>query len=126
MSTAAPPAGQEPLLPGMPLVEVNGTEVAPDSDQAQTLNAGNAVGGSPVSSGNLSPPPIKYVNIQIQPVATPVGTGVVSVPVTPAAQGAAPVIVEGSGEPAGPAREAEPPPGQPLPEGGVPRPAMAR
>jgi penicillin-binding protein 1A len=126
MSTAAPPAGQEPLLPGMPLVEVNGTEVLPGSDQAQTLNAGNAVGGSPASSGNLSPPPIKYVNIQIQPVATPPGAGVVSVPVTPNAQGAAPVIVEGPEEPSGPAREAEPPPGQPLPEGGALRPAMAR
>jgi len=66
MSTAAPPTGQDPLAPGMPLVELNGTEPALAPGTAQTLSA---PGIQPFASGQMSPPPIKYLNIQIQPAA---------------------------------------------------------
>ncbi|MGC1174172.1 MAG: hypothetical protein WA904_10855, partial [Polaromonas sp.] len=73
-STAAPPAGQDPLAPGMPLVEVNGTEPAWVPGTAQALHAPSGQGPA---LGQFSPPPIKYVNIQIHPAAAslPVAEG---------------------------------------------------
>jgi penicillin-binding protein 1A len=60
LSKQSPPPGLDPLLlPGAPLAEVNSTEPPPAS----------AVAGAPATSGQLSPPPIKYVNIQIHPAA---------------------------------------------------------
>ncbi len=102
MSSAAPPAGQEPLAPGVPLVEVHGPEVPPGAGQAQAVivpGGQGAPGGQPPASGNLSPPPIKYVNIQIHPAAAfPMpATAPLSQPVP------APVTVQVTGE--APARE---------------------
>ncbi|MBA4327617.1 MAG: penicillin-binding protein [Polaromonas sp.] len=63
LSKQAPPPGLEPLLlPGAPLVEISPVEPPP-----ATALAGAAA--APVPSGQLSPPPIKYVNIQIHPAA---------------------------------------------------------
>ncbi|MDP2033274.1 MAG: transglycosylase domain-containing protein [Polaromonas sp.] len=60
LSKQAPPPGLDPLLlPGAPLAEVNSTE--------PPLASG--VAGAPATSGQLSPPPIKYINIQIHPAA---------------------------------------------------------
>ncbi|MES2382942.1 MAG: transglycosylase domain-containing protein [Pseudomonadota bacterium] len=60
LSKQAPPPGLDPLLlPGAPLAEVNSTETP----------LASAVAGAPATSGQLSPPPIKYINIQIHPAA---------------------------------------------------------
>ncbi|MES2954901.1 MAG: transglycosylase domain-containing protein [Pseudomonadota bacterium] len=66
LSKQSPPPGLDPLLlPGAPLAEINPTE--PSLASAVTLQG--AQSGTPAPSGVLSPPPIKYVNIQIQPAA---------------------------------------------------------
>jgi penicillin-binding protein 1A len=60
LSKQTPPPGLDPLLlPGAPLAEVTPTEPP----------LASAVAGAPVTSGQLSPPPVKYVNIQIHPAA---------------------------------------------------------
>jgi penicillin-binding protein 1A len=60
LSKQSPPPGLDPLLlPGAPLAEVNPTEPP----------LASAVAGAAATSGQLSPPPIKYVNIQIHPAA---------------------------------------------------------
>ena len=60
LSKQAPPPGLDPLLlPGAPLAEVNSTEPP----------LASTVAGTPATSGQLSPPPIKYINIQIHPAA---------------------------------------------------------
>ncbi|WP_296924687.1 transglycosylase domain-containing protein [Polaromonas sp.] len=66
LSKQAPPPGLDPLLlPGAPLVEITPAE----------LPLGSAVAGGaaavPAPSGQLSPPPIKYVTIQIHSAAPP-------------------------------------------------------
>jgi penicillin-binding protein 1A len=59
ISKQAPPPGLDPLLlPGAPLAELTPVEL-PTS----------AMAAAPTTSGQLSPPPIKYVNIQILPAA---------------------------------------------------------
>ncbi|MES2685961.1 MAG: transglycosylase domain-containing protein [Pseudomonadota bacterium] len=66
LSQQAPPPGLDPLLlPGAPMVEVNPAE--PPLVSAVTVHAPQ--NGAPAVSGMLSPPPIKYVNIQILPAA---------------------------------------------------------
>ena len=68
LSKQAPPPGLDPLLlPGAPLAEANGLE--PPGGTANSITAANPQGGAPASSGVLSSPPIKYVNIQIHPAA---------------------------------------------------------
>ncbi|GAB3479569.1 penicillin-binding protein 1A [Polaromonas eurypsychrophila] len=64
LSKQAPPPGLEPLpLPGAPLAEI--TPIEPPLGSAVTVQGPQ--GGAP--TGMLSPPPIKYVNIQILPAA---------------------------------------------------------
>ncbi len=64
LSKQAPPPGLDPLLlPGAPLAET--TPVEPPLVNA----VAGAVAAAPVTPGQLSPPPIKYVNIQILPAA---------------------------------------------------------
>jgi len=66
LSKQAPPPGLDPLLlPGAPLVEATPAEPS-------LLGAASAQGapaGMPTSTSVLSPPRIKYVNIQIHPAA---------------------------------------------------------
>jgi penicillin-binding protein 1A len=64
LSKQAPPPGLDPLLlPGAPLADI--TPVEPP-----LANAGAAsLAGAPVTSGQLSPPPIKYVTIHVHPAA---------------------------------------------------------
>ena len=60
LSKQAPPPGLDPLLlPGAPLVEATPAE-SPLASAVATL---------PANTSQLSPPPIKYVNIQIHPAA---------------------------------------------------------
>ena len=60
LSKQSPPPGLDPLLlPGAPLVEAPPVELPP----------AGAVAAVPANSVQLSPPPIKYVNIQIHPAA---------------------------------------------------------
>jgi penicillin-binding protein 1A len=73
LSQQAPPPGLDPLLlPGAPLVELT---------PAESPLAG-AVATVPATSSQLSPPPIKYVNIQIHPAAP---APVMDIPVVEAA-----------------------------------------
>jgi penicillin-binding protein 1A len=79
LSRQAPPPGLDPLLlPGAALAQI--TPVEPPL--ASSVNAQAA----PATSGVLSPPPIKYVNIQIHPAApAPVAELPAAEPAPPAA-----------------------------------------
>ena len=79
LSKQAPPPGLDPLLlPGAPLAE--STPVEPPVDSAVTGQGPQS--GAPTASGMLSPPPIKYVTVQILPTAP---APVAEVPITESA-----------------------------------------
>ncbi|RZJ26738.1 MAG: penicillin-binding protein [Haliea sp.] len=64
LSKQAPPPGLDPLmLPGAPLAEITPTE----PPLASTIAVAPA--GAAARAGQLSPPPIKYVNITVHPAA---------------------------------------------------------
>ena len=68
LSKQAPPPGLDPLLlPGAPLAEASGLEPLPRA--TYTVSAANPQAGASGTTSMLSPPPIKYVNIQIHPAA---------------------------------------------------------
>ena len=64
LSKQAPPPGLDPLmLPGAPLAEITPTE----PPLASTIAVAPA--GAAARAGQLSPPPIKYVNITVHPAS---------------------------------------------------------